>query len=28
MEERKCFGCGGFVHVAHHCRNIGEEGLA
>jgi len=26
MEERKCFGCGGFGHVAHHCRNVGEEG--
>jgi len=26
MEERKCFGCGGFEHVAHHCRNVGEEG--
>jgi len=25
MEERKCFGCGGFGHVAHHCRNVGEE---
>jgi len=25
MEERKCFGCGGFEHVTHHCRNMGEE---
>ena len=25
MEERKCFGCGGFGHVAHYCRNVGEE---
>jgi len=25
MEERKCFGCGGFGHVAHHYRNVGEE---
>ena len=25
MEERKCFVCGGFVHVAHHCRNVREE---
>ena len=21
MEERKCFGCGGFGHMASHCRN-------
>jgi len=28
MEERKCFGCRGFGYVAHHCRNMGEEGLA
>ena len=27
MEERKCFGCGGFGHVAHHCRNMREEEL-
>jgi len=25
MEERKCFGCRGFDHIASHCRNIGEE---
>ena len=25
MEERKCFGYGGFGHVARHCRNMGEE---
>ena len=25
IEERKCFGCRGFGHVAHHCRNMGEE---
>ena len=25
MEERKCFGCGGFSHMASHCRNRGEE---
>ena len=25
IEERKCFGCGGFGHVACHCRNVGEE---
>ena len=28
MEERKCFGCRGFGYVAHHYRNVGEEGLA
>ena len=27
MEERKCFVCGGFGHIAHHCRNIEEEKL-
>ena len=25
MEERKCFGCGGFGHMANHCRNIEKE---
>jgi len=28
MEEIKCFGCGGFGHIAYHCRNVGEEGPA
>ena len=27
MEERKCFVCGGFRHMAHYCRNMGKEGL-
>ena len=25
MEERKCFRCGGFGHIACHCRNVKEE---
>jgi len=25
MEERKCFGCGGFGHIASHCRNMEKE---
>jgi len=25
MEERKCFECGGFGHMAYNCRNIGAE---
>jgi len=25
MEERKCFGCGGFCHMVSHCRNRGGE---
>jgi len=28
MEERKCFACGGFRHMAYSCRNVGKEGLA
>jgi len=28
MEERKYFGCGGFGHMASHCRNEGKEELA
>jgi len=27
MEERKCFGCGGFGHMASHCRNGGKGEL-
>ena len=27
MEERKCFACGGFGHMAYSCRNVGEEEL-
>ena len=27
MEERKCFGCEGFGHVAKNCKNIGKERL-
>jgi len=26
MEERKCFVCGGFEHIACYCRNIEKEG--
>ena len=25
MEERKCFGCGGFGHMAYNCRNVRAE---
>ena len=25
MEERKCFACGGFRHMAYNCRNVGKE---
>jgi len=25
MEERKCFGCGGFGHMAYNCRNVKVE---
>ena len=28
MEERKCFVCKGFEHMAYSCRNVGEEGPA
>ncbi len=28
MEERKCFACGVFGHMAYSCRNIGKEGPA
>ena len=24
--ERNCFTCGGFGHMAHHCRNRGQRG--
>ena len=27
MEERRCFGCGGFGHMASYCRNRGQEEL-
>ena len=27
MEERKCFGCGGFGHMASYCRNREREEL-
>ena len=23
---RNCFACGGFGHMAHHCRNRGQRG--
>ena len=23
---RNCFACGGFGHMAHHCRNQGQRG--
>ena len=25
MEERRCFGCREFGHMANHCRNVGVE---
>ena len=25
IEERKCFGCGGFGYMAYNCRNIRAE---
>ena len=28
MEERKCFACEGFRHIACSCRNVEEEGPA
>ena len=24
--ERNCYDCGGFGHMAHHCRNRGQRG--
>ena len=27
MEERKCFACRGFGHMAYSCRNMGKEEL-
>ena len=27
MEERKCFGCGGFSYMASYCRNMRKEEL-
>jgi len=27
MEERKCFACGKFGHMAYYCRNVGKEEL-
>ena len=26
MKVRRCFSCGGFGHMASHCRSIGKEG--
>jgi len=23
--ERNCYACGGFGHIAHHCRNHGQK---
>ena len=28
MEERKCYACGGFRHIAYSCRNVEEKGPA
>jgi len=25
-EERNCYACGGFGHMAQHCRNRGQRG--
>ena len=25
LEERRCFGCGGFGHMANYCRNVRRE---
>jgi len=25
LEERRCFECGGFGHMANYCRNVGRE---
>ena len=25
IEERKCFACGGFGHMAYNCRNVGKK---
>ena len=24
---RNCYACGGFGHMAHHCRNWGQRGI-